>query len=481
MHEPSAGEAPDGFAADEATAAAAPEVVEGHAAASLESSSNDQRDSVPARLSSFVLLGGGASLGAGAVHAAAIGSHAEHGTVVTVFSVLAALQLLAGAASLVNRSRAVALFSLVVNGGAFIGWLLAKTSGISFIDGLQEAEAVQWSDGLAALLAAVAGLGATSLVMSSVKFAGPSSSLRRPALQRSTVFVGSLALVGSSVAGMVNAANHSHSGSHAAGHGSSGTTHVHSSSDTGSANEAQAQHGDSHDDHGEAAAVASKPYDPSLPIDLSGVEGVTPQQQARAENLVAVTLAKLPQFADVDSLAAKGYFSIQDAFTGHEHFVNYPMINDGHELDPDFPESLVFEMVDGKKTLVSAMFFAEGGVGLDQVPDIGGKLTQWHIHNNLCYTLTDPPAVIGLTQGDGTCASGSRDLGTPVPMIHVWIRPHECGPFAALDGVGAGQILEGEERLCDTAHGHSHGSGGSSTSASSKASSATSTKRSSSE
>ena len=38
-------------------------------------------------------------------------------------------------------------------------------------------------------------------------------------------------------------------------------------------------------------------------------------------------------------------------------------------------------------------------------------------------------------------------------MIHVWIVPHECGPFAALEGVGAGSILEGEQRWCDHAHG----------------------------
>ena len=38
-------------------------------------------------------------------------------------------------------------------------------------------------------------------------------------------------------------------------------------------------------------------------------------------------------------------------------------------------------------------------------------------------------------------------------MIHVWITPHKCGPFAALEGVGAGQINDGEARLCDHAHG----------------------------
>ena len=38
-------------------------------------------------------------------------------------------------------------------------------------------------------------------------------------------------------------------------------------------------------------------------------------------------------------------------------------------------------------------------------------------------------------------------------MIHVWITPHECGPFAALDGIGGGQVPDGETILCDDAHG----------------------------
>ena len=38
-------------------------------------------------------------------------------------------------------------------------------------------------------------------------------------------------------------------------------------------------------------------------------------------------------------------------------------------------------------------------------------------------------------------------------MIHVWITPQECGPFAALEGEGGGVIPAGQERLCDHAHG----------------------------
>ena len=60
--------------------------------------------------------------------------------------------------------------------------------------------------------------------------------------------------------------------------------------------------------------------------------------------------------------------------------------------------------------------------------------------------------VAGLTNAQGTC---DPPLVQPeaVPMIHVWIVPHECGPFSALEGIGGGQIPEGETRLCDHAHG----------------------------
>ena len=108
---------------------------------------------------------------------------------------------------------------------------------------------------------------------------------------------------------------------------------------------------------------------------------------------------------------------------------------------------------DGTKKLLSAMYMLPDTVALADVPDIGGALMQWHIHDNLCFT-TDPvaPRVAGITQPDGSCRDGLVKF-LPAPMIHVWITAHKCGPFAALEGVGAGQIVAGEERLCDHAHG----------------------------
>jgi hypothetical protein len=191
------------------------------------------------------------------------------------------------------------------------------------------------------------------------------------------------------------------------------------------------------------------------------VPGVTPEQQAAAENLVAVTLVRLPQWADYKVAEAAGFKSIGDAVTGVEHYIKWDWINDNITLDPDHPESLVYQpQPDGTKKLVSAMYMLPDNVPLDKVPNIGGALMQWHIHDNLCFT-NDPvqPRVAGLTNSQGGCPAPLVKF-QPAPMIHVWIVPHKCGPFAALEGVGAGQVQAGQEHLCDHVHGASTGLGG---------------------
>jgi hypothetical protein len=159
---------------------------------------------------------------------------------------------------------------------------------------------------------------------------------------------------------------------------------------------------------------------------------------------------RLPQWSDPAYAESKGFHSIGDGFTGDEHFINTAFFDDGRVLDPDHPESLVYNTRSGKRVLESAMFMLAPGDTFADVPDIGGPLTQWHIHNNLCFT-TDG-RVAGLTNGEGGCTA-PLVKGPETPMIHVWIRKHPCGPFAALEGVGAGQVEEGQTKLCDTAHG----------------------------
>jgi hypothetical protein len=389
------------------------------------------------RPSALVTAAALASIGAGAIHATAAGAHSEHRAAVVAFALTAVFQIGWGALMLVRPSRAVALVGVAGNAIAVGGWVLAKTSGISFVTGLDVQEDPQFADTLAAALAVVAAVAALVVAL-------PGLSVRLRGRQPALVGVATVAALALTVPGMVAAGSHSHAGVHE--HGDEARSHG-----RGAAGEESAA-GHEHAGH-EAAAVAPTPYDPTKPIDLGGVEGVTPEQQAAAENLIAITLWRLPQWSDPKVAEAAGFHSIGDGFTGYEHLIQWDWINDGAILDPERPESLVYRVDrDGTRTLEAAMYMLPQGETLDTVPELGGKLTQWHIHDDLCFTPGEAPKVRGVTGVGQGCPAGLVKLD-PVPMIHVWIVPHRCGPFAALEGVGGGQIKEGEERLCDHAHG----------------------------
>lgn len=384
----------------------------------------------------WLAVAGGASLGAGAVHAAAIGVHSEHHQAVVAFTVVAAIQLGWGAVALARPGRLLLALGGLANAGFFAGWVLAKANGISFIDGLDVKEPIQTADGLAATLAALAVLATVAALL---RFGDRKLSTSPLLTGTAAVLVAALA-----VPGMLAAGTHVHA-DHAAGGHAAGTAH-----DSGTAHDPGAGHDPGSGHSGVASAVPPKKYDPNLPLDLGGVEGVTPEQQARAENLLAITLVRLPKFSDPAAIEAMGFVSIGDGFLGHEHYLNLANMNDDKILDPDYPESLVFDTSVTPKKLAAAMFMMNPGDTLADVPDVGGKLTQWHVHDNLCFSGA---RVAGLTDADGNCAPGLTK-GAETPMIHVWIVPHQCGPFAALEGVAGGTIPKGETRLCDTAHGH---------------------------
>jgi hypothetical protein len=369
-----------------------------------------------------------ASIGAGAIHAAAIGVHSEHRQAVITFTILAIAQLGWGVLALQRFGRVIAGVGIAVNGAAVVGWIMAKSNGISFVDGLDEAEGVQFADTTAMVFAAIAVLAAVVALFwhSTQPWYG------------SWLFTATAILV-AVVTGfaMVSAGSHTH----AHGDTASADGHVHGASATGGSGGSGAN---------PAAVVPPKEYDPKKPIDLGGVPGVTLAEQARAENLIALTLMRLPQWSDPAYAESKGFHSIGDGFTGDEHFINTSFFDDGHILDPDRPESLVYNTRNGKRELESAMYMLAPGDSFADVPDIGGPLTQWHVHNNLCFTTGG--AIAGLTNADGGC-NAPLVKGPETPMIHVWIKKNPCGPFAALEGVGAGQVAPGETKLCDHVHG----------------------------
>ncbi len=177
---------------------------------------------------------------------------------------------------------------------------------------------------------------------------------------------------------------------------------------------------------------------------------MTPRQQAAAENLVAVTLSRLPKWGEPGVPEKAGFRSIGDGFTGTEHLINQAYLDDATTLDPDRPESLVFDTTSGSRRLVAAMYMLKPGTPLSAVPDLGGALVQWHTHEDLCFNAGG--FVAGITDSTGNCRNGLVKP-VPSPMVHVWITTHRCGPFAALEGIGGGRIADGATRLCDHAHG----------------------------
>jgi hypothetical protein len=378
-----------------------------------------------------------ASLGAGAIHATCVGTHGDERSVIFSFAVIAALQIGWGALALVRSGRWVSLCGIAVNGAALGGWVLSRTSGISFIDGFETAESPGFPDILAAVLAVIAVLGAVAALATRYHWVARP----RPVL----VALAGVAVLSVSVPGMVKTGDHDH----AATSGDHGD-HDMDGMDEGDHDMEGMDH--AHD----AAAVAPVPYDGTLPVDLGGVPGVTPEQQAEAEDLVTRTIEDLPQFADPATLPARGWYPIGDAITGFEHYINWPLIDDGDILNPNAPESIVFQVgPNGERTLVAAMFITPRDVTIEDPPDFGGALVQWHAHNNLCYGgVPNQLRIMAVVDYPQPCPGDTfRDHLSP--MIHVWIVPNECGPFASLEGDGGGVLAEGETRMCDHAHGSS--------------------------
>ena len=200
--------------------------------------------------------------------------------------------------------------------------------------------------------------------------------------------------------------------------------------------------------------------DGSFYIKLDGVDGVTPQQQAAAEQLLSSTRREVARFAKTNDAMDEGYVSVGDSDSGYEHYYNWSYLKDDRVLDPTAPESLMYEVdfITGKRTLAAAAYILQGYTmeTLDQAPDVGGPLTQWHVHLDMCYDK-DPFSFGSATlRGPISLLGGRCDPGFLIPtqtMLHAWVIPFECGPFAALPGISAGEVATGEKPLCNHEHG----------------------------
>ena len=346
-----------------------------------------------------------ASVAAGMVHATAAGNHAGDDTLVRLFALTAAAQAAWGLIALMRPMRTVAWAGVALN-AVFVGaWLLSRTVGLPLVDSLRGVEPAGTQDVIAAAL------GATAVAAAALSVVQP---VRRATLETGWVIASVVAVTFVAVPAM--AAEHTH----AAGH-------VHADATVPAADE---HAGHQHTDGATAASSASAGgHHHEVPARLDH-DPTDAQLQAAADLIVRTKQATL-QYSDVKVAEANGYRSIGDGFTGVEHFINREYMDDTDTLDPAKPESLVYRVnPDKTREFITVMYILPNGSTMDDVPDIAGNLTLWHDHDNLCFD----PATSRLSGifVDGACKPAGIHVQT-APMLHVWVTPNPCGPFAGTD------------------------------------------------
>jgi hypothetical protein len=152
----------------------------------------------------------------------------------------------------------------------------------------------------------------------------------------------------------------------------------------------------------------------------------TAAQVQAAANLIKETDASLVRFENVNNAIAAGYTE-RLATNGEEHLLCANCSPAYQGLNPQDPSSLVYAInVKGHPPiLLGAMYLMGSGNG----PQVGGGLTRWHSHLEVCENGRIIIAGFGVAL-PGTCNPSTwRDQYT-TQMLHVWVVPYPGGVFS---------------------------------------------------
>ena len=170
----------------------------------------------------------------------------------------------------------------------------------------------------------------------------------------------------------------------------------------------------------------------------STAAGTRPPSAAELEaatKLLVDTRAAVSRYANLSAAVAAGYVAMEPPNQEIVHYVNRAYMIDADVLDPQHVQSLIYFNGPHGTQLIGAMYImpsrAEDG------PQIGGPLTQWHQHSNICFDNVTGVAVAFVQSGptdnndkSGSCPRGSTRTTTP-QMLHVWLIDNPDGPFAS--------------------------------------------------
>jgi len=160
----------------------------------------------------------------------------------------------------------------------------------------------------------------------------------------------------------------------------------------------------------------------------------------------------LPADFSIERLEREGYISFrEDAVLPWVHYGNWTYIEDGRILDPEQPEAYLFRILpDGERKLAAMVFMLPARYTYANTPDIAEGAGTWHLHPNLCLA-GDPFEDPELGWLDRDCPAGPNF--PPNLMVHAWVAPNACGPFAAGflppsddDGSGLGTRFDAADR-----------------------------------
>ena len=155
----------------------------------------------------------------------------------------------------------------------------------------------------------------------------------------------------------------------------------------------------------------------------------TAHESREADELYFATVAAVARYEDPAVAAADGY-SVDKMFGLDFHAANEAYKVDGRILDPERPENLIYAVTQEGPVLIGVMFEMEG-IG-KAGPAVGGPLTVWHAHGDVCFALT-PPALAGLTSPFGVCPLGSLTIPITNEMLHMWTLPGVPERFGHLE------------------------------------------------
>lgn len=145
-----------------------------------------------------------------------------------------------------------------------------------------------------------------------------------------------------------------------------------------------------------------------------------------AQRLLSDTETGVARFRDPQVALAEGYVPGHASDTS-DHWLNPHLMNDDNALDPYRPEALVYTQTAAGPVLTGVVFIMN--VAGEFGPEVGGCLTRWHVHANLCFSPLDQ-SVVGELRPDGSCPpAGVRYI--PPPALHVWLVDLPDGRFAA--------------------------------------------------